>query len=55
MTTPSTNPAEYFGAFYRTQSADGTDVRSAGWDIGQPGSEARTPIPAWLFSARRQG
>ncbi|WP_067667234.1 class I SAM-dependent methyltransferase [Nocardia miyunensis] len=35
MTTPSTNPAEYFDAFYRTQPADGTDVRAAGWDIGQ--------------------
>lgn len=35
MTTPSINPAEYFDAFYRTQPADGTDVRAAGWDIGQ--------------------
>jgi cyclopropane fatty-acyl-phospholipid synthase-like methyltransferase len=35
VTTPSTDPAEYFEACYRTQPADGTDVRAAGWDIGQ--------------------
>lgn len=35
MTTPSTNPAEYFDTFYRSQPPDGTEVRLAGWDIGQ--------------------